>query len=192
MKNIISTLVILTFLSPNLVFAQSIPSPDPDKTPLSINSLPPMKLQPGEKEEWKINISGKNTTQLVSEMVATLYDASLDEFRVNQWDAKLWGGNNISLGWTSQNGFEKIEFYKSDFGLNKQFKYFLNIAPIFHKLNWFGYYYNYSHDAEDADAVAEGDDDNESQYQVSSALSDRDEPATQVITCLECRHVFTI
>lgn len=50
MKNIISTLVILTFLFPNLVFAQSVPLPDPDKPSQSINSLPPMKLQPGEKD----------------------------------------------------------------------------------------------------------------------------------------------
>lgn len=50
MKNIISTLVILTFLFPNLVFAQSVPLSDPDKPSQSINSLPPMKLQPGEKD----------------------------------------------------------------------------------------------------------------------------------------------
>jgi uncharacterized protein YfaS (alpha-2-macroglobulin family) len=36
------------------------------------------KLQPGEKEQWKLQISGKNNEKQAAEMVADLYDASLD------------------------------------------------------------------------------------------------------------------
>jgi uncharacterized protein YfaS (alpha-2-macroglobulin family) len=37
------------------------------------------KLQPGEKEQWKLRVSGKNGEQQAAEMVADLYDASLDD-----------------------------------------------------------------------------------------------------------------
>lgn len=46
-KNLISIFVLLSFLSPNLAVAQSVPSPDPDPRPLDI--LPP-SLLPGEKD----------------------------------------------------------------------------------------------------------------------------------------------
>lgn len=49
-KNIISTLVLVTTLLPNLAFAQNIPSPEPDETTKNMQVLPPMKLQPGEKD----------------------------------------------------------------------------------------------------------------------------------------------
>jgi len=48
-KKIISTLVLVTIL-PNLAFAQNIPSPEPDETTKNMRVLPPMKLQPGEKD----------------------------------------------------------------------------------------------------------------------------------------------
>lgn len=95
------------------------------------------KLQPGEKEEWKIKISGKNTTQLVSEMVATLYDASLDAFRVNEWNADFWANNNISLGWTSQNGFDQKYFSNYANNWNSYYKVNRDLKPKFNQLNWF-------------------------------------------------------
>ncbi|MEY5049089.1 MAG: hypothetical protein RLZZ175_2448 [Bacteroidota bacterium] len=121
------------------------------------------KLQPGEKEEWKIKISGKNITQLVSEMVATLYDASLDAFRVNEWNADFWANNNISLGWSSQNGFGQKYFSNYSNNWNLDYKVDLNIYPQFYQLNWFNCFY-YSH------RVYE-DTDEEPQYEVRSAAS---------------------
>ncbi|MFA5012717.1 MAG: alpha-2-macroglobulin family protein [Ignavibacteria bacterium] len=43
------------------------------------------KLKPGEKEEWKIKIKGKNGEKAMAEMVATMYDASLDAIRSHGW-----------------------------------------------------------------------------------------------------------
>jgi hypothetical protein len=48
-KKIISTLVFITIL-PNLALAQNIPSPEPDETTKNMRVLPPLKLQPGEKD----------------------------------------------------------------------------------------------------------------------------------------------
>ncbi len=43
------------------------------------------KLLPGEKEEWRLKISGPKKEQIAAEMVAAMYDASLDQFLPHQW-----------------------------------------------------------------------------------------------------------
>lgn len=42
------------------------------------------KLQPGEKDQWKLQITGKNNEKEAAEMVAGLYDASLDDITPGQ------------------------------------------------------------------------------------------------------------
>jgi len=37
------------------------------------------KLQPGQKEQWKLQVNGANNEKRAAELVASLYDASLDE-----------------------------------------------------------------------------------------------------------------
>ncbi|MBB6501334.1 alpha-2-macroglobulin family protein [Pedobacter cryoconitis] len=44
------------------------------------------KLQPGEKEKWKLRITSKKGEKQMAEMVATLYDASLDGLRKLEWE----------------------------------------------------------------------------------------------------------
>lgn len=43
------------------------------------------KLKPNENEEWRVKISGENREKVVAEMVATMYDASLDQFLPHQF-----------------------------------------------------------------------------------------------------------
>ncbi|MCP4157330.1 MAG: hypothetical protein GY757_56995 [bacterium] len=43
------------------------------------------KLIPGEKEQWRIKIRGAGGEKVAAEMVATLYDASLDIFNYHEW-----------------------------------------------------------------------------------------------------------
>ncbi|MFC3562056.1 alpha-2-macroglobulin family protein [Pedobacter jamesrossensis] len=45
------------------------------------------KLQPGEKESWKLRITNKNGEKQMAEMVATLYDASLDNLSAMNWNS---------------------------------------------------------------------------------------------------------
>jgi uncharacterized protein YfaS (alpha-2-macroglobulin family) len=42
------------------------------------------KLEPGQKEQWKLQVSGANNERLATEMVAALYDASLDDITPGQ------------------------------------------------------------------------------------------------------------
>jgi hypothetical protein len=42
-------------------------------------------LMPGQKETWKLSIKGPNAEKLSAELMATLYDASLDAYRSHYW-----------------------------------------------------------------------------------------------------------
>ena len=43
------------------------------------------KMQPGQKDTWKIEISGEEAEKGAIEMVAAMYDASLDAFAAHNW-----------------------------------------------------------------------------------------------------------
>lgn len=43
------------------------------------------KLLPGSKETWQFTISGSEKEKVAAEMMATLYDASLDDLKHHQW-----------------------------------------------------------------------------------------------------------
>jgi uncharacterized protein YfaS (alpha-2-macroglobulin family) len=48
-------------------------------------------LLPGQQEQWKLIISGSQADQVAAEMVATLYDASLETFAHHDWELGLYG-----------------------------------------------------------------------------------------------------
>jgi hypothetical protein len=43
------------------------------------------KVLPGSKEEWQVKISGKGKDKVAAEMLATMYDASLDQFVMHSY-----------------------------------------------------------------------------------------------------------
>ncbi len=43
------------------------------------------KLHPGQKEEWQFKIKGQQGQKIAAEVLASMYDASLDEFVTNTW-----------------------------------------------------------------------------------------------------------
>lgn len=49
------------------------------------------KLLPGQEEEWQIKISGAKTDKVAAEMLAAMYDASLDAFAANTWETYFFG-----------------------------------------------------------------------------------------------------
>lgn len=57
------------------------------------------KLFPGANEEWKIKIKGKKGDKVAAEMVATLYDASLDAFRENSFNFNALSYHQIARQW---------------------------------------------------------------------------------------------
>ncbi len=107
------------------------------------------KLLPGQKEEWKIRIKNKSGDKQLAELMATLYDASLDAFRVNNWDFSIYNTSNLSLPWSTNLTFETGNSQLYFQGWNS---YSGAPSRTYPSLNWFGlyqyygYYYNYGDD----------------------------------------------
>lgn len=62
------------------------------------------KLLPGQKETWKVNIKGKKGDKVMAEMLATMYDASLDAFASNSIYLNLYNSYYSSLSWSNRGG----------------------------------------------------------------------------------------
>lgn len=94
------------------------------------------KLQPGQTEEWRLRIKGKQGDKVAAEMVATLYDASLDAFKANYWNFDIYQSYYASRSWSSPNGFDETSFriYQRDWN-----DYYSASYPAYDALNWFGY-----------------------------------------------------
>ncbi|RYZ48743.1 MAG: hypothetical protein EOP49_17860, partial [Sphingobacteriales bacterium] len=65
------------------------------------------KLLPGEKESWTMVVRGSKKEKVAAEMVATLYDASLDAFRPHSWQTYgLFPYQNSYMSWNTETGFQ--------------------------------------------------------------------------------------
>ncbi|MFB0924366.1 MAG: hypothetical protein QMB65_03640, partial [Vicingaceae bacterium] len=95
------------------------------------------KLLPGQKEEWKIKIKGKNGEKVAAEMVAAMYDASLDAFKPNSWTLDLLSYNSGNKKWRSNTSFSTVG---SELIATQWNKYITNSKrKNYDQLNWFGY-----------------------------------------------------
>ncbi|MDX8553180.1 MG2 domain-containing protein [Tenacibaculum sp. 1B UA] len=97
------------------------------------------KLQPGTQETWSFTIKNDKNNKVAAEMLASMYDASLDEFKPHNWSF-----NPISTStYYSYSG--NANAYQS-FG-NERFRVFNNNYPSsfktqrYDQLNWFGFYF---------------------------------------------------
>jgi hypothetical protein len=63
------------------------------------------KLQPGQQEEWKIVIKGPGGEKVAAEMLAGMYDASLDAYRSNSWYVDFLSYRWGTLNWTDSYAF---------------------------------------------------------------------------------------
>ena len=59
------------------------------------------KLLPGQAEEWKLILKDKKGEKAAAEMVASMYDASLDAFKENNWYFNIYQSYYARLYWTS-------------------------------------------------------------------------------------------
>lgn len=70
------------------------------------------KTLPGSEEKWKVKITGYKNEKVAAEMLASMYDASLDQFKMHQWNAPdLWRTYNYlrkNIQWSSDEVFESI------------------------------------------------------------------------------------
>jgi len=93
-------------------------------------------LEPGSKEKWTITISDKNGDKLAAEMLASMYDASLDAFSKHGWNFDLLTYYNSIYPWAASNNFDVSRGKTYSFGSNKYKPYYFQ---EYDQLNWFGF-----------------------------------------------------
>ncbi|MBL4650755.1 MAG: alpha-2-macroglobulin, partial [Aureispira sp.] len=102
------------------------------------------KLYPGQKEEWKIKISGNKGDKVAAEFLAGMYDASLDAFAVNSWDFNIHPTSSRSLTLQGYNSFTAVGSALLQNNWNKYQSGWSRTYPTF---NWndFSFYENNRH-----------------------------------------------
>ncbi|HJW18499.1 MAG TPA: alpha-2-macroglobulin family protein [Flavisolibacter sp.] len=68
------------------------------------------KTLPGSEEKWKVKISGYKKETVAAEMLASMYDASLDQFKPHQWSIPgIWPVYANLYSWSGRENFVGIE-----------------------------------------------------------------------------------
>lgn len=57
------------------------------------------KLAPGDREEWRLRITGARKERVAAQLMAVLYDASLDQFVPHDWHMDIWQPTPVQRGW---------------------------------------------------------------------------------------------
>lgn len=94
------------------------------------------KLQPGEKEQWKLRISGPNGEKMAAEMVAGMYDASLDVFRSISWGLNVNPTYYTQRSWRGGSAFSTVgsSLHQYQWNVSGSYRF-----QEFDRLNWFDY-----------------------------------------------------
>jgi len=101
------------------------------------------KLLPGANEKWSVKITGNKGEQVAAEMLAGMYDASLDQFKPHSWSRiNIWPSLYNTVNWIEK-GFNKevSDAYNKTEQYNEQ-----TFRKTYDKLAYFGgvAYGNYS------------------------------------------------
>jgi uncharacterized protein YfaS (alpha-2-macroglobulin family) len=95
------------------------------------------KMLPASEEEWRLKISGANKEKVAAEMVAAMYDASLDQFAANHWSLNLYPTRSAIRTFDAPTFGETMStpFYDyTEGGVPTE-----DDARLYRNLNWFGF-----------------------------------------------------
>jgi hypothetical protein len=68
------------------------------------------KTLPGSEEKWKLKITGYKNEMVAAEMLASMYDASLDQFYPHSWSQPdVWPSYYNNRSWNGSQNFLKVE-----------------------------------------------------------------------------------
>lgn len=111
------------------------------------------KLQPGEGEKWKIIISDKKNVKQLAELMACMYDASLDAYRGHSWYMNLLNYFYGSRSWDQSSNFTTVNSYEYTLAYKQNY---YNQGISMPRLRWFNYPL-YSYNYYGYDYMADGD-----------------------------------
>ncbi len=99
------------------------------------------KLQPGTDETWSFKIKGPQGDKVSAELLASMYDASLDQFKPHSWIFNFIDRNF----YYSKNRNAYQSFGTKNFRVyNKPFANTNYPQQYFDQLNWFGFSFNFN------------------------------------------------
>ncbi|WP_422105774.1 alpha-2-macroglobulin family protein [Winogradskyella sp.] len=99
------------------------------------------KLQPGQEETWSFKIKGPKGDKVSAELLASMYDASLDEFRTHDWSFSPIATPKY---YSRINKNSRQSFGNTPFQLFNQFRQATRLDfQKYDALNWFGLYFGY-------------------------------------------------
>ncbi|HRE37970.1 MAG TPA: alpha-2-macroglobulin family protein [Chitinophagaceae bacterium] len=71
------------------------------------------KTLPGSEEKWKIKITGYKKDKVAAEMLASMYDASLDQFYSHNWnEPSIWPYYYNNKTWSGSQNFSQLQSYQ--------------------------------------------------------------------------------
>ena len=95
------------------------------------------KMLPGSQEEWKIKVKAQNGEKAISELLLSMYDASLDQFKMHGWGFSPWRTDYPVMG-STYSGFGTI--YTALFAPDWYSQNSYVEGRTYPELNRFGYY----------------------------------------------------
>lgn len=139
-------IVTLAYMRHNRAYVSYQPVPVPwDDKKLSIEyAVFRDQLKPGQDEEWQLKIKGPNGEKVAAEVLASMYDASLDQFVPNNWFLSLyhtsyyptysWAAKGFGMGNVGQFGW----YRGPDISIMR--KEYRRLLPLVN-IRYGGYYY---------------------------------------------------
>lgn len=94
-------------------------------------------LQPGEGDRWRIKIAGPEKENVAAEMLACLYDQSLDKFVKHDWSFSPHSSYYVINRWAGNVALSR------EFTNVYLYNYYHRAYPRFGDLEWFGFSYRH-------------------------------------------------
>jgi len=98
------------------------------------------KLLPGQEEEWLITLSDSKGEKAMAEMLAGMYDASLDAFVPHSWSFSIFNAFYGTRSWNDNQCFGTETGIK----FNRPLAINYPLSHEYDQLNWFGFNFGYS------------------------------------------------
>ncbi|WP_345275873.1 alpha-2-macroglobulin family protein [Litoribaculum gwangyangense] len=99
------------------------------------------KLQPGSDETWSFKISGPQSEKVSAELLASMYDASLDQFKPHAWSFNPIMQPNYS-SYNQSRAYNS--FGTKNFRVYNERTYTNYPQQYYDQLNWFGFSFNFN------------------------------------------------
>jgi uncharacterized protein YfaS (alpha-2-macroglobulin family) len=98
------------------------------------------KVHPGDKEKWTLTVKGHEGKVLNTEVLASMYDQSLDQYNKQDWAFQLFSPTHSRLKWDVNESFHA----RHSQGISKKRVKGIEIPRLSYPiLNWFGFHLGY-------------------------------------------------